>query len=299
MAKITIGIPVYNGETTIAECLSNVFSQSNSDCTILISDNASTDRSTQICEQFCSENQNIEYIRQPANIGPLSNFRFLLDQCNTEFFMWRADDDLSDSSYIETLVSLLEKNPRAQLAVGKVITQHGPNNFEQPSNFIACTDTERNQRVLKRFYNYHVSWFYGVWRTKNIKEIVDRVWTSYPFAYAGDHLTLLSPILDEAIVGSNDVCFTQRTFTPSKGNGLRGGISLDDRIKRLRTLTPAFHTCYNQEVLARDFSKDEVKALMRERSKFTRTKLRSSYGRIARLRLKKVCKNLAGIRTDI
>lgn len=290
MARLTIGIPVYNGEAFIEECLTNITNQSYREFKLIISDNASVDQTSEICKRFATADNRIEYFKQPQNLGPLKNFKFLLHECDTEFFMWRADDDYSDIDYIATLINLLDQNPKAQLAVPQVKTIHGLDKQVPWFKFENIKIKSRIDRIISRFYSYHASWYYGIWRSQYIFEISDRVWRNYPHAYAADHLTMLSPIFDEAIVGTNDASFVQRTYSPVKGDGLRGKIPLSVRIERLQELLPLFNAAYEKEVISRDFSNLERKILTRERRKFTFHKLRASRFRIFRLKVKNLFK---------
>lgn len=291
MARLTIGIPVYNGEAMIAECLSNITNQSFQDFKLIISDNDSSDGTSVICKSFSGKDERIEYIKQPQNIGPLKNFKFLLDKCETEFFMWRADDDYSDINYVSTLVTLLDKHKSAQLAVPQVKTIHSPDVKVPWFKYDKIKKIDRTERIIERYYKYHASWYYGIWRAEYIAEIANRVWHNYPFAYAADHLTLLSPILDDAIVGTNDASFIQRTYSPVKGDGLRGEISLTTRIDRLQKLLPLFYSAYEEAVIFRNFPSSEQKTLIRERKKFTYDKLRASEIRIIRLKIKNIVRS--------
>ncbi|MCT4655717.1 MAG: glycosyltransferase family 2 protein [Cohaesibacter sp.] len=288
MARVTVGIPVYNGETMLEECLTSVLAQTYQDIQVTISDNASDDRTSEICQDFAARDSRIQYIRQDENIGPLANFKFLLDQCETEYYLWRADDDYTNDRFLEVLIAKLDENPNAHLAVPRVKTIHGPEDEMPWANYSPDQSNDLLERLLTRFYNYHVSWFYGVWRTQYAKEICDRIWTDYPYAFAGDHLTILSPILDDAVVGDNEAEFIQRTYSPPKGNNLRGEITLSQRIERLETLLPVFYASYDKEIRLRRFDRKIEKRLLSERNRYAKEKLKASRPRIARLKLKRM-----------
>ena len=108
--KVTIGMPVYNGEKFLYNSLKSLISQSFSNFELLISDNASTDRTSKICEEFARKDQRIKYFRQAENIGPWRNFKFLLDKADTEYFMWSAADDIRSDNFIELNYEFLNVN---------------------------------------------------------------------------------------------------------------------------------------------------------------------------------------------
>lgn len=52
----------------------------------------------------------VRLFRQATNIGPEANFRFVLEQASGKYFMWAADDDTWEPSFVERLVDLLESD---------------------------------------------------------------------------------------------------------------------------------------------------------------------------------------------
>jgi glycosyltransferase involved in cell wall biosynthesis len=294
MARVTVGIPVYNGAPMLRECLDSLLAQTYQDFIIVIADNASTDETPDICAEYAARNSRIKVIRQEQNIGSLPNFEFLVRYASTEMFMWRADDDYSDEKFIEELVGSLDANPDAMLAIPRIITRRSITEYTGESAFDTVEGSNFVDKLIKRLYNYHVSAFYGLWRTAAIQEIVERVWTAYPEAYAGDHLTLLPVFLNDAAVGNNRTLFVQRTYSPVKGNGLRGERTLSNRIATLEHLMPLFYACYDTEVRICGFPKDQERRILAERRRYTYQKLRASPARILRLRIKYFFKALVG-----
>ena len=67
--RVFIGLPVYNGARFLAAALDSLLAQSYRDFTLLISDNASTDETPQICAEFVARDPRVRYVRQPTNIG--------------------------------------------------------------------------------------------------------------------------------------------------------------------------------------------------------------------------------------
>ena len=116
---VSVGIPTYNRSHLIKRSITSVINQDYDYIEIVISDNASTDETPLICQELCQQYEKIKYIRQPTNYGPIKNFREVLEHSNGEFFMWLADDDYLDSSYISECVSFLQKNPDYSLVCGQ------------------------------------------------------------------------------------------------------------------------------------------------------------------------------------
>lgn len=149
MARVTVGIPVYNGETMLEECLDCVLGQTFKDIKVVISDNASTDGSAEIYEAYAKKDSRVTFYRHPENQGPLPNFKYLVDQCDTEFYMWRADDDYSDPNYIETLVNLHDQSQTSQLAVGSVVTRYAEESYTDVFRYEEMSDSSYAKRICE------------------------------------------------------------------------------------------------------------------------------------------------------
>jgi len=110
MAKVTIGIPVYNEEMFLRETIDSAVSQKFKDIEIIISDNASDDKSWEIIQEFACRDHRVKAIRQTENIGPVDNFKFCLEQAKTKYFVWLGAHDLFSKDYIDNAVKFLEEN---------------------------------------------------------------------------------------------------------------------------------------------------------------------------------------------
>jgi len=71
--RLTIGLPVYNGEKYLGEAIDALLGQSYEDFELIISDNASTDGTAEICQRSVQKDARVRYIRQPKNIGLAPN----------------------------------------------------------------------------------------------------------------------------------------------------------------------------------------------------------------------------------
>lgn len=104
---VTIGMPVYNGEKYLRSALDSLLAQNFTDFELIISDNASTDMTAEICEEYSRRDARIKYILQPENIGIFRNFEYVIKAANAKYFMVACDDDLYDQAFLETLMSIL------------------------------------------------------------------------------------------------------------------------------------------------------------------------------------------------
>ena len=125
-AAVSIGMPVYNGEKYIREALDSLLGQSFTGFELIISDNASTDGTEAICQQYAAKDSRIRYVRQPVNLGALDNFTFVLDEARGGYFMWAAADDRYDGHGIgvdRQVVFVLEVSGHV-IGGGAIVNQH-------------------------------------------------------------------------------------------------------------------------------------------------------------------------------
>jgi len=102
--KISICIPVYNGEDFISLAIESILKQTFEDFELIISDNASTDRTPEICKEYETKDNRIRYIQQSRNLGGILNFKFLLNEAIGKYFIWMAADDMfGDRQYLEII----------------------------------------------------------------------------------------------------------------------------------------------------------------------------------------------------
>ena len=113
---VSIGIPVYNGASHIGETIESILSQTFRDFELLISDNASTDGTFDICHEYASRDQRVRCVRQSRNLGANKNFNTLFEMSSGKYFKWSGYDDRLDPTLIERCVEALEGNPAASIA---------------------------------------------------------------------------------------------------------------------------------------------------------------------------------------
>ncbi|HNP35730.1 MAG TPA: glycosyltransferase family 2 protein [Woeseiaceae bacterium] len=112
-------MPAYNGEKFIAAAIQCVLEQSFRDLTLLISDNASTDATEEICRSFAAQDDRIVYLRQQQNLGATANYNFVAEQASSEYFKWHSCNDLLSKDMIGNCVSVLDSNYEAALVYAK------------------------------------------------------------------------------------------------------------------------------------------------------------------------------------
>ncbi|MDX1539774.1 MAG: glycosyltransferase family 2 protein [Geminicoccaceae bacterium] len=124
--KVTIGLPVYNGERFLARALDSHLAQTFQDFELIISDNASTDGTRKICEDYAARDPRIHYHCVDENRGAMWNFNRCLELARGEYFKWSAHDDIIEPTFLERCVEALDAD--ASLALchsrAKVVDEH-------------------------------------------------------------------------------------------------------------------------------------------------------------------------------
>jgi glycosyltransferase involved in cell wall biosynthesis len=125
--RVSIGLPVWNGERYLAEALDSILAQTHADFELIISDNASTDRTGEICRMYAARDERIRYFRNETNLGAAGNFNRVFELASGDYFKWAAYDDLCAPEYLERCVKILDREPDIVLCYAKtrIIDEHG------------------------------------------------------------------------------------------------------------------------------------------------------------------------------
>ena len=107
MPLLSICIPTYNRVGYLRECLDSIITQDEfniQEIEIVISDNASTDDTTILVQEYTGKYPNIIYHRNTENIGAIRNIMNLPNFANGEYIWYLSDDDmLSPIAFSESL----------------------------------------------------------------------------------------------------------------------------------------------------------------------------------------------------
>ena len=129
--RVTVGLPVYNGERYLAEAIDSLLTQTFTDFELIICDNASTDRTEAIGREYAARDSRVRYCRNRVNIGLYPNFNLVRGMARGEFFKWLAHDDVCSPTYLERCVEALDAAPGASMAYTRA-TAIGPDGQPAP-----------------------------------------------------------------------------------------------------------------------------------------------------------------------
>ena len=119
--RVSIGLPVYNGEQYLSAAFESLLAQTFQDFEIIICDNASTDGTEAICRSFASRDRRIRYCCNPHNVGASANFNRTFELASGEYFKWAAHDDLCAPEFLARCVEVLDRDVSAVLAYPKAM----------------------------------------------------------------------------------------------------------------------------------------------------------------------------------
>jgi glycosyltransferase involved in cell wall biosynthesis len=152
--RVSVGVPVYNGERFIGETLDSIIGQSFTGLEIVICDNASTDGTTAICEEYARKDGRIRYFRNAENIGLAKNFQRVVELSSGEYFKLANADDLCAPDLVAQCVHVLDRHPDVVLCYGKttLIDEHGRHlrEYEDGLDLRSPSVAERFRLALER-----------------------------------------------------------------------------------------------------------------------------------------------------
>ena len=193
--KISIGLPVFNGEEFIHKQLERILDQTFTDFELIISDNASTDLTNKICKEFETKDNRIRYYKQDQTIDSLLNYNFVLEKAECEYFLWIAIDDILLPNFLEKNLEILINNKnivcsasqvkyfgesrkywkeKAENRISGFFIKKIVNRFQNLKNYSTTgTFASKFRYYLKLRGHHHI--FYGIYRTNQLKGIISKI----------------------------------------------------------------------------------------------------------------------------
>jgi glycosyltransferase involved in cell wall biosynthesis len=169
--KISIGIPVYNGDNYLEEAIQSLLAQTYRDFEVIITDNASTDRTQEICRKYEKTDQRIRYYRSETNVGCTANFNLVFKYAQGKYFKWAPHDDLYAPTFLEKLVEVLEQNPDVVLSYSRTSIIDAEGKIVKNYDVKLRSDApEPHIRFHDLLVNYMVYEIYGLIRTDSLKQ---------------------------------------------------------------------------------------------------------------------------------
>jgi len=151
--KVSIGVPVYNGQNFIRARLNSILNQSFTDFEVIISDNNSTDSTLKICEEYAKKDKRIRLTKQEKNIGLFWNYKFVLDNSLGNYFVIANVDDLWEKDFLLKNFEILESHPKIVVSMGKIIRYGSFDTFDEKKSDTFFTRIYKKNRKKLRSLN--------------------------------------------------------------------------------------------------------------------------------------------------
>ena len=162
---VSIGMPVFNEEKFISKAIDSLLQQDFEDFELIISDNASTDRTFEICIEYKNKDQRIKLHRNKRNLGA-ANFKRVVNLTSGKYFMLAGGHDLWHPSFINRCVEMLENDPSLVLcytSAMKIDVDDNP--VEIASDDIDTRSLTQIERFRKTLWGlYECSSIYSIMR---------------------------------------------------------------------------------------------------------------------------------------
>lgn len=149
--RVSIGLPVFNGAAYLRATLDSLLAQTFTDFELVISDNASTDGTDEICREYAARDKRIRYLRNRENLGAAANYNRVFHLSSGEYFKWAAADDLCAPEFLERCVEVLDQEASVVLCYprAKAIDERGNVLREYPAKPNAAST-----KPQERFYEF-------------------------------------------------------------------------------------------------------------------------------------------------
>jgi len=112
---VSVGVPVFNGEAFLEDAIRSALAQTLGNLELILCDNASTDRTAEICSDYAARDPRVRYFRNPRNLGAAANYNLAFSHARGRYFKWLAHDDRMLPSFLAKTCRVLEERPDAVL----------------------------------------------------------------------------------------------------------------------------------------------------------------------------------------
>ncbi|HCB62180.1 MAG: hypothetical protein A2W93_10765 [Bacteroidetes bacterium GWF2_43_63] len=127
LITVSVAVVTYNHEKYIAPALDSILKQqTNFKFEIIIRDNCSKDKTTEICQKYAKKNPDkIRHILQPTNVGLRKNNIITWKACRGKYVaMCEGDDYWTDENKLQKQVDLLESNPEYGICFHQTVVEY-------------------------------------------------------------------------------------------------------------------------------------------------------------------------------
>ena len=119
MTLVSVGIPTFNRAARLERAARSVLAQTHGELELVISDNASTDATSEVLAALGAADARVRAVRSAVNHGPTANFNVLYREMRGEYAMVLSDDDWLEEAYVARCRAALREDPALSIACGR------------------------------------------------------------------------------------------------------------------------------------------------------------------------------------
>jgi len=148
--KISVGMPVFNGEKYLPEAAESILAQDFPDFEFIISDNASTDGTRKLCEEYARRDPRVRYSRQEQNIGGPRNWNLVFGLSRGRYFKWASASDVWDPTFLSKTAKILDDMPDVVLCYTRtVLIDHEGREIQRYEDVLHLLEEDPLERFRK------------------------------------------------------------------------------------------------------------------------------------------------------
>jgi glycosyltransferase involved in cell wall biosynthesis len=168
--RVSIGLPVYNGEKYLGETLDSILAQTYDDFELVICDNASTDTTQKICLEYAQKDPRVRYYRNERNLGAAPNHNLVFKLSKGEYFKWAGYDDKIAPEFLSECVKVLDENPGVVLCMPNASLIDECGRYLGEFTYKADANIAEPQRRFRNFMlqNESGNYVYGLMRAGSV-----------------------------------------------------------------------------------------------------------------------------------
>lgn len=161
---VTICVPTFNAEQTLTETLDSILSQTHTNLKLIVVDNASTDRTCELVEDYVTNDKRVSLLQHSTNVGGEGNFSRCMQLATGDYTAIFHADDVYEPQMVERQVQLLSTRPQsaAVFTRASLIDDHGSIYGRHPcpeeifSHYAGQLDLSAALGLLARHGNFFV-----------------------------------------------------------------------------------------------------------------------------------------------
>ncbi len=219
--KVSFGLPVRNGASTIRESIVSVMEQTFEDWELVISDNLSTDGTSEICAELAAVDPRVRHVPTGRDLTQNENFCEAFRHASGRYFRWYGDDDWLEPDYSATAVTALEAAHDAVLCT-TLIEYHEDERTWDVVDFISAhggvTSDDPVERVDQLFALFRIGDLRGIDPVYALarRSVMEQTGLMWPYRF-GDFIFCCEMALRGPFVHVPQL-LAHRRIRPSPGN---------------------------------------------------------------------------------